>query len=209
MRICIHRGAKEIGGSCVQIEAGGESILIDAGMPLTSDSESPPIPPIVDGRSLRGIVISHPHQDHYGLLPWMPTTPVLMGDAARRILRAAAPFMRQPPLNLDGPSLVDRQTVSLGPFRITPYLVDHSAYDSYALLIDADGKRLFYSGDVRVHGRKRKLVERLMATPPVRRMRLSRPTSTVLPCSRCCAQGNQGILGTRKFLGSMERCPIS
>jgi ribonuclease J len=166
MKICIHRGTKEIGGSCVEIEAGGESILIDSGMPLTSDSESPPTPPIIDGRSLHGIVISHPHQDHYGLLPWMPTAPVLMGDAARRILRAAAPFMRQPPLNLDGPSLVDRQAVNLGPFRITPYLVDHSAYDSYALLIEADGKRLFYSGDVRMHGRKRKLVERLMATPP-------------------------------------------
>lgn len=166
MRICIHRGAKEIGGSCVQIEAGGESILIDAGMPLIGDSKSPPILPIVDGRSLRGIVISHPHQDHYGLLPWMPTTSVLMGDAARRILRAAAPFMRQPPVNLDGPSLVDRKTVSLGPFRITPYLVDHSAYDSYALLIEADGKRLFYSGDVRMHGRKSNLVGRLMANPP-------------------------------------------
>ena len=166
MKICIHRGTKEIGGSCVEVEVGGESILIDAGMPLTSDAESPPTPPIIDGRSLHGIVISHPHQDHYGLLPWMPVAPVLMGEAARCILRAAAPFMRHPTLNLDGPNLVDRQTVSLGSFRITPYLVDHSAYDSYALLVEADGKRLFYSGDVRMHGRKRKLVERLMATPP-------------------------------------------
>lgn len=166
MKICIHRGTKEIGGSCVQIEASGKSILIDAGMPLTSESDSPPIPPTIDFGSLNGIVISHPHQDHYGLLPWMPSLPVLMGDAARRILRAAAPFMRQPPLTLDGPSLVDRQAANLGPFRITPYLVDHSAYDSYALLIEADGLRLFYSGDLRMHGRKQKLVERLMATPP-------------------------------------------
>ena len=166
MKICIHRGTKEIGGSCVQLEAGGESILIDAGMPLTSSPEYPPMIPKIDSRSLRGIVISHPHQDHYGLLPWMPATPVLMGDAARRILRAAAPFVRQPLLNLDGPSLADQQTVLLGPFRITPYLVDHSAYDSYALLIEADGKRVFYSGDIRTHGRKSVLVERLMASPP-------------------------------------------
>ena len=166
MKICIHRGSKEIGGSCVQIEACGESILIDAGMPLTSSPESPPMIPKIDGGSLRGIVISHPHQDHYGLLPWMPATPVLMGDAARRILRAAVPFVRQPPMNLEGPSLVDQQMVSLGPFRITPYLVDHSAYDSYALLIEADGKRVFYSGDVRMHGRKSTLTERLMSNPP-------------------------------------------
>ena len=166
MEICIHRGSKEIGGSCVQVEAGGESILIDAGMPLVSGPETPAMPATLDTSSVHGIVISHPHQDHYGLLPWMPTTPVLMGTAARRILRAAAPFVRRPAFNVDGASLIDRQTISLGPFHITPYLVDHSAYDSYALLIEANGQRLFYSGDFRMHGRKRKLVERLMASPP-------------------------------------------
>lgn len=166
MKMCIHRGTKEIGGSCVQIEADGESIIIDAGMPLASGAESPPKPPTIDKGSLRGIIISHPHYDHYGLLPWMPATPVLIGDAARRILQAAAPFMRQPPLNLDGPSLVNLQTTNLGPFQITPYLVDHSAYDSYSLLVEAHGKRLFYSGDLRMHGRKSKLVERLIANPP-------------------------------------------
>lgn len=166
MKICIHRGAKEIGGSCVQIEAGGESILIDAGIQLTTGSDSYVIPPTIDFKTLRAIVISHPHPDHYGLLPWLPITPVLMGEAARRILCAAAPFMRQQPANLAGPPLKDRRVLTLGPFQITPYAVDHSAYDSYALLIEADGKRLFYSGDLRRHGRKSALVERLMATPP-------------------------------------------
>jgi ribonuclease J len=41
-----------------------------------------------------------------------------------------------------------------GDFKITPYLMDHSAFDSYAFLVEADGKRLFYSGDFREHGRK-------------------------------------------------------
>ena len=34
------------------------------------------------------------------------------------------------------------------------------------LLIEVDGRRLFYSGDFRRHGRKAALVERLMAAPP-------------------------------------------
>ncbi|KAI5913051.1 hypothetical protein PA01_06105 [Azoarcus sp. PA01] len=55
---------------------------------------------------------------------------------------------------------------SLGPFRITPYLVDHSAYDAYALLVEAGGKRLFYSGDFRAHGRKGKLFNLLINHPP-------------------------------------------
>ena len=56
--------------------------------------------------------------------------------------------------------------MNLGVFRVTPYLVDHSAFDAYSLLIEANGKRLFYSGDFRGHGRKGKLFERMLAHPP-------------------------------------------
>ena len=166
MRTRIHRGAAEIGGSCVEVEASGLRILIDAGLPLTRPEGVSHDVPNVAPESLCGIVISHPHLDHYGLLPWMPAAPVAMGRVARRMLQAAAPFMRQKSLNLTGPDLIDRRPIQIGPFCITPFLVDHSAYDAYALLIEADGKRLFYSGDFRAHGRKRRLVEKLFANPP-------------------------------------------
>jgi ribonuclease J len=73
------------------------------------------------------------------------------------------------PLALGGegaPDLADRKTIRIGPFAITPFLMDHSAYDAYALLIEANGRRLFYSGDLRAHGRKSPLFERLLAHPP-------------------------------------------
>lgn len=54
----------------------------------------------------------------------------------------------------------------MGPFTITPFLVDHSAYDACAVLVEADGKRLFYTGDLRAHGRKSSLFERFVASPP-------------------------------------------
>ena len=54
----------------------------------------------------------------------------------------------------------------LGPFRVTPFLIDHSAYDSYALAVRTGGKTLFYSGDLRGHGRKAALFERLVARAP-------------------------------------------
>ncbi len=44
--------------------------------------------------------------------------------------------------------------------------MDHSAYDAYALLMEAGGKRVFYSGDFRAHGRKAPLFERFLASPP-------------------------------------------
>jgi ribonuclease J len=90
-----------------------------------------------------------------------------MGPAARRILTVAAPFLPGNwPIPANGWDFKSGQSFEVGPFRITPFLVDHAAYDAYALLIESEGKRLFYSGDLRIHGRKAVLVERLIENPP-------------------------------------------
>lgn len=50
----------------------------------------------------------------------------------------------------------------IGDITVTGYLVDHSIYAALAFLIEADGKRLLYSGDLRLHGRKPGMVETLL-----------------------------------------------
>ena len=173
MRVCIHRGSKQIGGSCVEVESQGQRLLIDLGLPLDAKKDSSQYLPEISGldgndASLLGILISHPHLDHFGLLTHIsPMIPVGMGPAARRILAAAAPFL---PGNWLVPSqgwdYQSGQYFEVGPFLITPFLVDHSAYDAYAILVESDGKHLFYSGDLRAHGRKAALFEHLVANPP-------------------------------------------
>lgn len=168
----IHRGTQQIGGTCVELEADGERILLDLGLPLDADEVSETLLPDVAGLrdpdpTLRAIVISHGHGDHWGLLPLCkPSIPLAMGAATARIMSAAAPFV--PNFFAPAPAyeLSDRKPIDIGPFRITPYLVDHSAYDAYALLIEAAGRRLFYSGDIRAHGRKGALFERMVNHPP-------------------------------------------
>ena len=59
-----------------------------------------------------------------------------------------------------------REPFRLGPFQITPFLNDHSAFDAYSLLIEADNQRIFYTGDFRAHGRKARLFDELLADPP-------------------------------------------
>lgn len=173
MRACIRRGSRQIGGSCVEVEQDGQRLLIDIGLPLDAPANTPDLLPeglVLDGsdRGLLGILVSHPHLDHYGLLAHVaPTIPVGMGAAARRLLEAARPFLPGTwPLPSPGWSYASGETFRVGPFSITPYLVDHSAYDAYALLIEAGGERLFYSGDFRAHGRKCALFERLVGAPP-------------------------------------------
>ncbi|MDD4017938.1 MAG: MBL fold metallo-hydrolase [Kiritimatiellae bacterium] len=173
MRACIHRGSKQIGGSCVEIESRGQRILVDFGLPLDAEENHRQYIPSIaglDGRDpfLLGVLISHLHLDHFGLLAHIsPKIPVGMGAAARRILDAAAPFLQGNwPTPTGGWNYQSGQSFSIGPFCITPFLVDHSAYDAYALQITCGGKSIFYSGDFRSHGRKAALFERLTANPP-------------------------------------------
>ncbi len=173
MHACIHRGSHEIGGSCVELRSDGQRLLIDMGLPLDAPGDSARfVPPIagLDGSdpSLLGLLVSHPHIDHYGLLNYLsPKIPVGMGAAARRIVKAASPFMRNGlPSISEGWDFESGVPFDIGPFRVTPFLVDHSAYDAYALLVESGGRRLFYSGDFRSKGRKGKLFHVFCDDPP-------------------------------------------
>lgn len=175
MRIRIHRGTKEIGGTCIEAEAGGARLVLDVGLPLDApddEGEREALLPAVPGfrdrdESLLGVVISHPHIDHYGLA-WhvRPEVPVYIGEHAHRILAAASAYVPYGRAFKDPRFIENRTPVRIGPFRVTPFLVDHSAFDAYALLVEAGGKRVFYSGDFRAHGRKRSLFEAMIADPP-------------------------------------------
>lgn len=169
MRLRIHHGAAQIGGNCIELASGGKTILLDLGLPLDSAPKLPPVAGLgEDDGTLLGVILSHPHLDHYGLLPELRADlPVWLGRGAQRLLDAAAPFAPNSTLPQAITPYDDRKSFTVGPFTITPYLMDHSAYDAYALLVEAGGKRLFYSGDFRGHGRKAKAFERFIASPPV------------------------------------------
>lgn len=173
MRVRIHRGAHEVGGNCVEVEHDGARVVLDLGWPLTEEHDVDlPLPPVAglarsNGSSLLGIILSHPHFDHYGLLARVPhSIPVYLGEAAARILREGAFFTSMGIDITPAGFLRHRQSFALGPFHITAYLNDHSAFDAYSLLVEAGGRKLFYTGDIRAHGRKAKLFEELVHHPP-------------------------------------------
>ena len=43
-------------------------------------------------------------------------------------------------------------SIAIGDIKVTPFLNCHSIYDSYMFLIEADGKRIWHTGDYREHG---------------------------------------------------------
>jgi ribonuclease J len=172
VRVRIHRGTREIGGTCIELESAGFRILLDLGLPLdATDLASTPLPDIDglrDGNAtLLAIVLSHGHRDHWGLIPKVNAQiPLVMGKATESIIRAAADFVPDAVKLTASRYLEHGKNIQLGPFTLLPRLVDHSGFDAYAIEVEADGKRLFYSGDLRAHGRKGSLFEALITNPP-------------------------------------------
>ena len=155
----------------MEVEHDDSRIVLDVGRPLDTDaSEAVPLPDVAGfasrDPSLLAVIITHAHQDHWGLAGQVPPgTPLYMGEATHRILVEAAFWTAGLTLTPAG-FLAHRQPFELGPFRITPFLNDHSAFDAYSLLVEADGRRMFYTGDVCGHGRKRAIFQELLRKPP-------------------------------------------
>lgn len=190
MKLTIHRGAKEIGGTCVELQSESSRILIDFGLPLVDENmeqfnskkiksksktdliESGVLPDIKgiykdEEPSVDAILLSHPHQDHYGLLSFInPNIPVYLSEGCKELIEVSH-FFGQTDFEARNvkPVKVWRQFKE-GDFKITPYLVDHSGFAALAFLIEAEGKKIFYSGDFRGHGRKSILFENMLERPP-------------------------------------------
>lgn len=191
MQLIIHRGTKEIGGSCVELKTNASRILIDFGLPLVSSQKDQPfdskilerksveelkklcILPNIEGlyrnerKGVDAILISHSHMDHYGLLKYVnPEIPIYMSEGAKELVEISNIFTPNKTGDLSINIFPKVGKTKIGDFETIARLVDHSAFDARAFLIEAEGKRIFYSGDFRGHGRKRLLFQRIISNPP-------------------------------------------
>lgn len=190
MRLTIHRGAHEIGGTCIELESKGSRILLDFGMPLIGQDQSSFKSGQIKSRSQGGpvesrilpaikglyaddepridaILLSHSHLDHYGLLLYAnPEIPVYMSIGCKILIETSHYFGQTDCRPEKVKTVESRKPFSVGYFTVTPYLVDHSGFDALAFMIETDGKRIFYSGDFRGHGRKAKVFDNLLKRPP-------------------------------------------
>jgi ribonuclease J len=150
MQLIIHRGAHQVGGSCVELSHMDSTILLDVGLPLDSrfgdDPESnmpqPLFGEIRQGiKKINGVLLSHAHMDHYGLAGMLPPgIPLYCGPASADLMDLTSKISPHNMKPFTPRFFNDRETFSIGSFSITPYLVDHSAFDAYGFLISAGGK---------------------------------------------------------------------
>ena len=174
MNITIHRGTKQIGGTCVELSTARSRLIIDFGMPLQDAGGADFNARALDGKSLPeliaddvlfdikglhrdsnpsvdAVLISHSHKDHYGLLPYInPKIPVYISKGAYELVNALNDFLpASRHTTINAPEyLRNQQPREIGDFTITPYLVDHSGFDAMGFLIreKAAGKTVLYTG---------------------------------------------------------------
>lgn len=168
MRLTIHRGTHEVGGSCVELRTAEAKVLIDFGLPLDYDTRTAEEQEQMRGKAAKwcagvdALFLSHAHTDHYGLLGLLPEgTPIYASEETFAMLALDGIFGNDPTAHLQKCPMQIYKPYEVGDLTITAYLIDHSAYGACAFLFEAEGKRMLYSGDVRLHGAKGGLYKNL------------------------------------------------
>lgn len=156
MEIFIHRGQNQIGGSIIEINTDSTKIFLDVGIEL--DGNENIVVPQIEGlfcghKNCDAVFISHYHGDHIGLLnSILPDIPVFMGESAFMIFSASAEY-RDIEVIKKPIFIRSKEPIAIGDIKLTPFTCDHSAFDSFMFLIEADGKSVLYTGDFRANGR--------------------------------------------------------
>lgn len=153
-------GLGEVGMNTMVVEHAGERLLIDCGLmfprgdQLGVDVVLPDFSWVKESaESLKGIVLTHAHEDHLGALPWLlrevnvPVygTPFTLALARHRLEEAEV----QGDLREIGP----RSPFKIGEsFELEPLRVTHSVPDAVGLHVKTPSASAIHTGDFKLDG---------------------------------------------------------
>jgi ribonuclease J len=149
-------GLGEFGLNAMVLEWEDHLLLIDAGMMFPSESLG--VDSIVPdfeylrerAASLRGIVLTHGHEDHIGALAFALQAAPAPVFGSRLSLGFARERLAERAVNGDLRELSPGQPAEAGPFRLHPIRVAHSVHDSLALAIETPAGVVFTTGDFKI-----------------------------------------------------------
>ena len=152
-------GLSEIGKNMMVLEYADDILIIDAGLMfpeeemLGIDLVIPDINYLLDKReNIRGIVITHGHEDHVGALPFiLPQLDVPI--YATKLTRGLIQVKLKERKALTGANLKTAQfgsKIKLGKFTVEFFPVCHSIPDSAGLIIETPVGTVVHSGDFKL-----------------------------------------------------------
>jgi ribonuclease J len=152
-------GMGEFGMNCLALRWEDDIIVIDAGLMfpeselLGVDIVVPDITYLVENKQhVRGIILTHGHQDHIGGLPWILNEIKVPVYATEFTLAYVEGNLEENGL-LDETELVEivpKEKFTIGPFTIEPIRVTHSMVDAVALAIETPVGVVIHTGDFKI-----------------------------------------------------------
>ena len=150
-------GVEEIGKNCTAIECLGDIIVVDAGMSFPSE-EMPGIDFVIPDTSflknniekVRGIILTHGHEDHVGGLPYMIGDVPVPVYGTKLTLMILENKLVEKKIDADMHTVKAGSVIDLGCFRIEFIHVNHSIEGSTALAITCPAGVIFHTGDFKV-----------------------------------------------------------
>jgi ribonuclease J len=149
-------GLGEIGLNMMLLEMGDDLLAIDCGL-MFPDEELPGIDYVIPDFSyllakrdrLRGVVLTHGHEDHIGALPYLLRELDVPVYGPRMALALAGERLREHGLAERARlhPVEPRRAFDLGPFRIEPVRVTHSVVDGVGYAIETPVGVLVHTGD--------------------------------------------------------------
>ena len=137
----ILRGQDKIGENLIEISYGATKLLVELGKALDGGNELSEIEQTVLQTKYDAVIVSHYHADHAGLIEYKTDCPIYIGSGAYRIVKAMSEYHGKA-LASNIATYRNGKAFTVGGIKITPYLCDHSAFDSYMLLFEAGGKSI-------------------------------------------------------------------
>lgn len=151
-------GVEEIGKNMTVLEYGNDIVVVDAGLAFPTeemlgiDHVIPDITYLDKNRQkIRGIVLTHGHEDHIGALPYVLRaidTPVY--GTKLTIMLAQYKLAEAGIENANMKQVEPREKINLGCFVIEFIKTSHSILDSVALAITSPVGRVVMTGDFKI-----------------------------------------------------------
>jgi ribonuclease J len=151
-------GLGEIGKNMTAVRGGSGIILVDAGMAFP-DEEMPGIDLVLPdftylrehADELRGIALTHGHEDHVGALPYVLREFQVPVYATRLTLGLVRSKLQEFGIkNADLREVTAGQRTEIGDFGLEFIGVNHSIPDAVAIAIRTDAGLIVFSGDYKV-----------------------------------------------------------
>lgn len=159
LRVMFLGGVGEIGKNMMALEYGEDIIIIDCGATFPSQDEMPGVDLVVpdityliqNKNKIKGIFITHGHEDHIGAIPYVIgdiNCPIYGSRLACALIQNK--LREHPKLKAKLISVKPKDIVKLGNFSVEFINVCHSIAGSFALAITCPAGLMVHTGDFKI-----------------------------------------------------------